>query len=510
MPGATTILGATKLTGRFPSGLSVGALTALTSREYSDPDRTLVEPLTGYGVMRVQKEFGPYASTAGVMLTGVTRDFSHESGLEDILDKRAITGGGDCVVRFDNRDYTLNAYLGFSHLTGSPASLLRIQQAPAHYFQRPDAGHVRIDSSRSSLAGYTGSIQVQKVGGEHWLWSVGLTTESPGFDLNDAGYLQSADDIDSYALLQYRETKPGSILHQYSLYLGSGISWNYDKVHKGIDMSFRSELTWRNFWRSTLEIDHAMPGLSDDLTRGGPLMGTAANTWIWLSTSSNFADSFRWTVRTAATKDASGGWGYEGSLSLGYRPAGSLELSIEPRYERHKDVRQFISTLPGGGPATFGKRYVFGTIDRSTLSLQLRCNYAFTPDLSLEVYAEPFAANGHFFDFGELAAARSRDLRIYGTNGSSIISESDGKYRVDDNGTSFAFSASDFLVHSLRSNLVLRWEWIRGSALYLVWQQDRASFLPSRNLVSPRDVLDAFSAPGTHFVALKVSYWLPV
>ena len=120
-----------------------------------------------------------------------------------------------------------------------------------------------------------------------------------------------------------------------------------------------------------------------------------------------------------------------------------------------------------------GIRYVFGNIYRSQLSAQMRVNYFFTPDLSLEGYLEPFAASGKYRSFGELPVPASRDLREYGVDGRPIEETADGHYEVVDGTESFEFDAEDFGVHSFRSNVVLRWEFRPGSTFYLVWQQDR-------------------------------------
>ena len=148
---------------------------------------------------------------------------------------------------------------------------------------------------------------------------------------------------------------------------------------------------------------------------------------------------------------------------------------------------------------------MFAFVDRNTLSAQIRLNYAFTPDLTLELYAEPFAASGRFHDFGELPAARSRELRTYGTDGTTITPGTDG-YTVTADGQTFTLPDRDFNVLSFRSNLVLRWEWLRGSTLYLVWQQDRSG-IADRD-VGLRSLFDTFDADGQNFVALKMTYWL--
>ena len=98
---------------------------------------------------------------------------------------------------------------------------------------------------------------------------------------------------------------------------------------------------------------------------------------------------------------------------------------------------------------------------------------------------EPFAASGRYYAFGELDRPRSRDLRTYGTGGTTIARNSDGTYQVTDGSASFALSPTplDFNRLSLRSNLVLRWEWARGSTLFLIWQQNRAAAATVGDLV---------------------------
>jgi len=51
--------------------------------------------------------------------------------------------------------------------------------------------------------------------------------------------------------------------------------------------------------------------------------------------------------------------------------------------------------------------------------------------LTLEAYVEPFASSGRYRDFGELAAARGFDVRIYGSApGTTITRNGDSTYWV--------------------------------------------------------------------------------
>jgi hypothetical protein len=189
------------------------------------------------------------------------------------------------------------------------------------------------------------------------------------------------------------------------------------------------------------------------------------------------------------------------------RPTPRWQLSIGPGYEKRVDDQQYVATLDGGRAETFGQRYVFAFIDRSTISAQIRLNFTFKPDLNLEFYGEPFAASGRYYRFGELAVPGGRARRIYGTDGTDAVVESDGSLAVTDGGSSFIIENQDFNVLSFRSNLVLRWEWRLGSTLYVVWQQDRRGSGAPGERVGPDDLFRSFGSTGDNIFAIKTTFW---
>jgi hypothetical protein len=518
VPDNTTILGAGKLTGRLNSGLSVGALGAVSAHEKADvfddatgiTRKVDVEPATGYGVLRLQQEVDDKGSTAGLILTGVQRDLDPGDDLDQILDRRAFAGGGDWRLRFDDGKYELDGNVGFSYVEGSRQAIENVQTSSTHYYQRPDADHVDFDTTRTSLGGWIADIELEKLTGEHWLWGGGVGAESPGFEINDAGQLNSADDIESWAGLRYRENERGRIFHNYQLAMWLGSGWNFggDRQYSFLDVE--TNWTWKNFMSTFVGFEAFPRSQSDDLTRGGPSMGTFASWNVAAGMNSSNQNKTTWSTFGVYAENEDGAWEYYLEGALTFRPGDRWEFSLTPVYDRELSHRQYVDTIEGGGAGTFGKRYVFSFIERSQLVSRLRLNYAFTPDLSLELYAEPFTASGRYFDFGELEAARSRDLRTYGSDGTTITENADGTRTVTDGGDTFTIDDLDFNVVSFRSNLVLRWEWSPGSTLYLVWQQNRAESTSEGRLVRPSGLWDSISAEGDNYLAVKVSYWIPV
>lgn len=518
VPRNSTILGAAKLSGRLPSKLTFAGLTALTDRESARTfeaatnvsSRSEVAPRTFYGVGVLQQEFGRDASTVSVILTSVERDIQSGSLAERALARRAYSGLFDSRLRWDRGQYDVNAFVGFSYVAGDSLAIGAQQASSRRYFQRPDADHVDFDPGRTSLGGYYVGLGHSKVSGAHWLWDVDLLAKSPGYEINDIGRLGSADDRTLLANLRYRETKPGDLVHNWYVGLNEATDWNFGGVRQFTNVELNSFVTLRNFWRVYLGVGTNAPGLSDNLTRGGPLMGTRANRYAYVDLSSQGGARTGWTLSVSGTHGDDGARevSLDGSLSL--RPGARWELTLNPAYSANTVSRQYVTSLAGGNAATFGRRYVFAFVERDQYSLRLRLNYALTPNLTLETYAEPFAASGRFYDYGELPAARSRDLRTYGSDGTTITPrDSLGRRRVTDGTASFTLGNSDFNVRSFRSNAVVRWEWRPGSTLFLVWQQDRFTQEADGLAVRQGGLWDALSADGTQFVALKVSYWLP-
>ncbi|MFQ5771178.1 MAG: DUF5916 domain-containing protein, partial [bacterium] len=456
------------------------------------------------------QEFGPSTSTVGIMLTGMRRDISAGDPLGHELNRQAYAGNTDWNLRFQGGKYVLRGHAGFSYIAGDALAIVKAQRSSARYFQRPDATHVTLDSSRTSLFGYTGSLRFSKNSGEHWLWGGGFTALSPNFEINDVGRLRIADELSVSGNLRYRETQPGKIFRDYEFSVSGFNKWNFAGERLFSMVGFDFEFTWLNFWRSSLDFNLKPGSQSDHLTRGGPLMGTGAAWEVRARLSNNRASKTNWSARISYGNDELDGWNFNTNGRLSFKPIDQWEISFNPLYSRERNPRQYFDEYDGGRAGTFGQRYIFSFIDRSTLSMQIRMNYAFTPDLSLEVYAEPFAASGRRYNHGELSAPRSKQLRSYGTDGSTIAQNEDGSFQVTDGSDSFELENKDFNIRSFRSNFVLRWEWRRGSTLFLVWQQNRSSLEDHGALVTPGSLLDSFSAAGDNFLAVKISYWLPV
>ena len=513
----TSILGAAKLTGRTQSKLAVSALAAVTQRErvrtFDASTRTfgdvVVAPLTGYAVIGARQQFGASGSTIGGVLTAVHRDLDEGSPLADVVTRDAFSGIMEGRIRWAGGKYDASANLGFTHVRGDSAAILALQQSSRRYWQRPDVSDVRLDPHRLTLGGIIFGVNHSKLAGAHWLWDIDYWQEAPGFEPNDIGAFGSVDDRGFAWELIYRETRPRGWYRSYSFAVGSSTEWNFERSKQRSEAFLEVNTTLASYLRFSSDYWYNPRGQSDDLTRGGPLMGTGRSWGAAFELEGREGARTEWGVELDGERAEFGGWSSEIQGDFSFHPGTQLEISVSPSWELGEDPRQYVMTEGGGRPETFGQRYVFARVDRSEVATRVRVNYTFTPNLTLETYVEPFASSGRFFGFGELLAPRSRELLEYGTQGTTIERNGDGSHTVSVGADSLEIENQDFNVRSLRSNVVLRWEWRPGSALFLVWQQDQEADRPFAR-VRPGDLWDALSTRGDSFFAVKISYWLPV
>lgn len=518
-PTSQTILAAAKLTGRLRSKTSLAFLTAVTGDETAElaskglPGLTREVPVAAqafHAVGRVLQEFGANASTAGVLFNYLHRDLEPNDPLAALYSRDAFALAGNTLLRFKGGEYEFKAAGGSSLVAGDEMAIERIQRSSAHYAQRPDRTYSKLDPTLTALGGYSVQLNFDRVSGRHWLWGANSKLDSENFETNDYAQLNGADGILSNANLRYRETRPGKVFRNYSL----NTDVNTDTTLRGLMQAghLRSTLalTWSNFWTTNVALQRDFETNSVSLTRGGPLMGRGPGWTATASVGNRATSETRLTASTTITRNDDGASLNRVTGSLSVRPAPRWQFTLTPLFDRITEPQQYVSTLAGGRPETYNNRYVFAFIDRSTLSMQFRLGLTIKPDMNLDVYAEPFAASGRYYDYGELRAPGSRDRLEYGTEGTSLVLQPGGTQVVTAGDSTFSLRNRDFNTLSFRSNVVLRWEWRAGSTLYVVWQQDRSEAEVNAGYIDIRDTFRSITAPGSNIFVIKTSVWLPL
>ncbi len=279
-PTSARILGASKLTGHLPGGLSVAMLDAVTQHVTGTLDRT-IEPLTNYFTARLQQDFRRGESGVGVMLTAVNR--SQDQWTSPLLRSTAYVGAVDFRHRFFGGRYRLSGSLDYSRVAGSSQAIAATQLSPVHFLQRPDGG-VTFDSTRTSLSGNAEEIAFGKAAGTTLRWETSLQRRSSGFEVNDLGFLQRADQTNWSTWAQLRGPKPTKLYRQ--------LFWNFNwwqfwttagmPTERAFNTNFHGQLPNRMWVHAGGTVGQLGSTFCDfDCTRGGPAVRQDAYISPW-------------------------------------------------------------------------------------------------------------------------------------------------------------------------------------------------------------------------------------
>lgn len=518
IPDRTAILGAAKLSGKITNSWSFAALAAVTDREYGQVDsagvrfKEEVEPSTFYGVVRTQKEFNDARQAIGMIGTVVERRVSDER-LTGIVNNQAASLGLD-GWSFIDRDkvWVLTGWAGASYISGSKDRMLDLQRSPQHFFQRPDASYLSVDSNATSLMGWASRVWLDKVSG-NWIFDAAIGAINPRFETNDVGFLTRADYINGHVYVGYQWFQPdrlfrtktitGALIEQYD--------FGGNKIGESYQLSVDGQFL--NYWEAALAVGLNGETYDDQRTRGGPLMRQWSSQSMVFTLLSDTRKSFYGTLNTTAGAGRSGSWTFNPSLSINWKAARTVNASISLDFSRVHSEAQYISTISDPlATATFGSRYVFGALDQKQLSTTLRLNWTFTPKLSFQLYVQPLLSAGAYAGFKELAQPGTFTFNRYG-EGSSRISLTGNDYTVDPDGSlgpagPFSFSIPDFNYKSLRANAVFRWEYLPGSTMYFVWTHQKADDESQGDFEFGRDVSRLVRVAPDNVYSIKMTYWL--
>ena len=240
---------------KTPDGLSAGILQSVTSAEHAhvsldgvERERP-VEPTTNYFAARLQKDWAKGNTVLGGMLTNTHR-WIGDPALE-FLPRDALTGALDFVQYFANRSYVLEAKGAFSRITGDAAAITELQRNPVHYYQRPDADHLGLDGAATSLSGHAGTFRFARYGNSKWRWANATRWVSPGFDLNDIGFLRQADFVVNRASGGYVQTDPTGPLRTWGVTVERQDAFDYSGARTDAVTGVQASGTFDNKWTAS-------------------------------------------------------------------------------------------------------------------------------------------------------------------------------------------------------------------------------------------------------------------
>lgn len=484
VPDNASILGAAKFSGKTKKGWSIGILESVTQRENATIDlngerrEELVEPFTNYFVGRVQKDINEGETVIGGILTGVNR----EDGLEDILHRSANTGGIDFQHYWKDRTWSVVAKGIFSHVEGTPEAIHQTQTSISHLFQRPDAGYIEVDSARTSLTGTGGRFYVEKTGGKQsekgaiLKFRVGGNFRSPELELNDIGFMQSADQINQFVWVGYHFIQPFGVFNSLRLNYEQDMDWDFGGNLNNLNYSLNVNGNFKNLWWAGGRLGINPHDVSNTVLQGAGRMrkfpGSSTTFWFGSNSSKKVSFSYEQTI-AGAFKGRVRFRDY--SLFLQAQPVDAMSISLGASYGKfYREQDQFVDNIDFDGTT----RSIVGQIDQQTIRFTARLNYNITPDLTVQYYGQPFIFRPKYKNFAYVADPLSKEFNkrfhVFSENEISF-NEEDEEFLIDENmdgETDYTFDKPDFNFVQFRSNLVLRWEYRMGSEVYLVWSQN--------------------------------------
>ena len=486
---STPIAAAAKLTGRTQRGLSIGVLDAVTER-VTGVNKQTVEPTTNYGVLRVQQDLR--GGEAEINLIGTAVNRSLDDLTSSFLHRDAYATGATIRNRFAGGRYEVAAQFASSYVSGSPAAIARTQTSAVHYYQQP-GDDVAVDSTRTSLSGHAEQIKFGKYGGGITRFETSIVRQSPGFEVNDIGYLRRADVMDwsTWAALSFRNAN--SIYRWLQVNGNHWETWNTSGARLENAMNFNGHMGLNNNWDVHLggTLNKLTPSFCDRCTRGGPLLRQSRGFFPW----GGFNTDSRRMVATGMWVNlwyTDEGKSHGSSLSpyVSFRPSPQTQINIGSGFSHDNNDSQWLDNFTANNGTI---HYAFAHLFQRTVSMNTRVNYTVTPNLTFELYAEPFVTTGRYTNVREVSS--TPDASSY-----------DARFRAytPPAGTSLVLKYTQ-----LRSNSVVRWEYRPGSTLFLVWAHGRTDDEDKRLDRSwSNDYRDLFSRHPDNTFLIKLAYWL--
>jgi hypothetical protein len=490
-PDGAHILGALKLTGKVAGSWNVGGLTAVTARERATLVDSLgtrwnqeIEPLAGYGVYRAQKEFDKGRQGLGFLSTVALRGFD-DAGLRGARNSSSLLLGADGWTFLDSsKTWVTTGWVGASRIAGTPARMTAVQQSSTHYFQQPDAGNVGVDTAATSLDGMAGRFTLAKQRGNTFVNSA-FGFISPGFDINDLGFLSRTGIVNMHVGGGRTWTKPGKVFRYAEL--GGALFRSYD-WDGNINWSGVYNFAYgqfKNYYWINWNAAYNPWTVNNRRTRGGPLTLTPPGYQFGFDAGTDSRKTFTLSAGAGtyyrSAQDVEW-WSY---ANVQYRPAANVSVSVGPNFSKFRNPLQYVDAIPDtAATATYGTQYVFARLRQTELSAGIRLNWTYSPTLSLQLYAQPLISAGKYDDFKQLAQPRSNDYTA-----------------------AAAPSNPDFNFRSLRGNAVLRWEYLPGSTLFFVWTQSRSDFEDVGDFQFGSSMRRMFRAPAENIFMVKATYW---
>ncbi|HVR01764.1 MAG TPA: DUF5916 domain-containing protein [Polyangia bacterium] len=489
LPDPSPIYGAAKLVGAAGASTTLGVLSAVTGQNDVDVRTNngatvarTAEPLSAYNVVRWKRLVGA-DSSVGLLATATNR-FEPLYAVGQLCPSTQAKPATD--QRCTNDAYALSADGRWRSPRGDyVVSAQALTTALVHGPVRAETDGINVNPG--TLAG-GGTLNVDRVGGKHWLWNIDQQVSGRQLEFNDLGYLDRKNDYLGNFALTYRTIEPWWKTVETRTTLQADVRRTLDGIDLQHGFAIGSYWILSSFWTLLAQADYRGAWHDDRELGNGVALERAARWGGELTLAGDPRRRVLWSVYGQALHITDGGH-YEAHGDLTLRALPQLELELVP-----------TATYDEGEPRYFGVQqvsptaaFVFGAQEARSLGATLRAAYTFTPELSLQVYSQAFLARVHYTRFFQspVVAPRQRiDL-------SSLVALAPPS--VD----------PDTLTATLNVNVVLRWEFRLGSTAFLVYTRSQTpALVPAMGGATSLDLHPILNGRAAiDVIMLKIAYW---
>jgi hypothetical protein len=491
LPEPSTIYGAAKLVGTVGGRTTLGVLSAVTGRNDVDVRTTegsvtrtiarTVEPLSAYNVLRLKRLVGA-DSSVGLLATATNRfEPLYQPG--QLCPATAVPPAPD--QRCTNDAYAVSAdgrwrSPGGDYAVGAQGLATALVHGPPR--PEPDG----IPANPGTVAGGA-SLDVDRVGGKHWLWSVDQQLSGRELEYNDLGYLDRKNDYLASLSLTYRTMEPWWHVVDTRTFLAADYRRTLDGVDLPHGLALNTSWLFSNY--TTVQVQGDLRGAyHDDRELGnGAALERAARVGLELGAGGDPRRRIYWATFANAFH-ITDGTHLEARADVTFRALPQLELELVPTATYDEGEPRYVSAISTPDAPLFGAQQA------RSLGATVRGAYTFTPELTLQVYSQAFLARVHYTRFFTTSATGPRpriDL-------SSLMPT-----------TMQDLSKADSFTSTLNVNVVLRWEFRLGSIAYLVYTRAQTPVAtPSMNGATSLDLHPLLSGSAAiDVLMLKIAYW---
>ena len=518
-PSQTKIISALKFSGKTNNGLSIGILDAITAKEnakYTDSTNTeasqAVEPFANSLVFRFKQDLKDGKIIFGGFLTNKQQVLNTNYLKSSFLSKSNVMGV-DFECALPDPAWVISGYTSNSTLLGTEKIISEIQRNSAHYFQRPD-DRITLDTTKTQLDGTSSELSITKISGKNIKGSFIYRQISPGYDINELGYIRSANTKQLKSYIEYGDFVPKKYWQLLFFKFGSWHDRDYQWKNGSHGLWADFWVRLNNWYSFSLDFQRSEGGINRTLTRGGPLAGLPAY------------NKYGFRIRTDRRKSFNGYFGmnnriavdgeYDRSFRTGinYRPNEQWKIELDFFSNNEFDTDQFITSVDDElAINTFYKRYIFADITNDSKGFSFEANRIASPQLSFQFFLKPEISQYEYQGLKEFLEPKKYKFSYF--NDGQIVQVDDETIEIDPDRDGIAPSfqlSSDYIKGfnflSLRSNFIIKWEYRPGSAMFLVWQQQRDHFeVTEANMELNSGIGKLIKSNAVNTILFKVAYW---